>query len=296
MDWKNIMPAEGRISEWSIAPATECLVEMFSMSHDVLAQADNNISYNELAEFKDCYCITGCLLPKHQRRDIVVPNIIDGKRIVGISNDVFHYVKYESAYDAIEYKSVNNEDLQYVKISDGIVYIGDNAFHSCVQLYSVGFPKTLRRIGRAAFANCVSLRCTSFGDGVISIGEWAFSNCTSLTEIILPLSLLAVQNCTFAYCKSLHTVAFSNSIKEIGIAAFADTSLDCAILEEGVIVLQDDAFGNIGTLRGIVLPKSLRKIEQIIRNNQSPTFFVYPGSYGLMWAREHGYKVASAEI
>lgn len=286
---KRIETVQGNIEDWDILPAIECIEEM-SKYLDVLKLPLTNASHEEMLKYRDCYFISACLLPSDKQEKLIIPNTIGGKQIVGIANGAFHHVIYGSPQDQYSCRSAENKDICSVTISEGIVFIGDNAFNSCSLLSSVVFPESLRRVGRAAFANCTSLKDVAFNESIISIGEWAFSNCTMIEELTLPNSLQTIQHCTFAGCSNLKGVGFPPLLKEIGVSAFASTDIRRVLLPEGLLILQDNAFLNVPSLRIVLLPRTLRIIGEIINQNQNPLFYVYPNSDAWVWTTVHKYK------
>ena len=70
-----------------------------------------------------------------------------------------------------------------VKIPDGIVEIGSNAFYGLTNLTSVEIPNSVTNIGEYAFQNCTALTHIEIPASVVSIGLNAFGGCDSLDNI-----------------------------------------------------------------------------------------------------------------
>lgn len=75
--------------------------------------------------------------------------------------------------------------IEYVKIDEGVTYIGENAFNRCTGLKSVVLP-----------------------EGLLTIGEYAFSFCTGLTTMVIPSTVTDIQFEAFAECAAVTDVYF----------------------------------------------------------------------------------------
>ena len=131
--------------------------------------------------------------------------------------------------------------LKRVRFEDGsrCVAVGDYAFYCCASLEVFAAPRSLREIGRYAFAWCVSLREVSLGN-VRRLGPLAFAYCSSIGKIDLPRTLERIGNNAFSNCSSLQEVVIPDSVKELESYAFSgceslkeiDLPGSCAVLGE----------------------------------------------------------------
>ena len=71
-------------------------------------------------------------------------------------------------------REIRDRAVTSVDIPNGIVCIGEGAFHSCVKLESIIIPDSVTEIEGFAFYGCVNLRDIIIPDGVTAIGEKAF--------------------------------------------------------------------------------------------------------------------------
>lgn len=108
-------------------------------------------------------------------------NIIKSKNIV---NDMSCVEKLEALTDI---SGISNNN-------------GYQNFFAAVDLKKIRLPKTLKTIGKSAFAFCLNLSDIIIPEGVESIKSQAFFGCLALNEIVLPESL-----------KELESFVFSNS-------------------------------------------------------------------------------------
>ena len=82
----------------------------------------------------------------------------------------------------------DNEDIVYLKIGEGIVSIGENAFAGCTRLQCAILPEGLVTIGEEAFAFCTSLEMFVIPSSVREIQARAFMGCTGVTDVYFNLT------------------------------------------------------------------------------------------------------------
>ncbi len=79
------------------------------------------------------------------------------------------------------FRGVSN--LMTIRLPDGLVTIGDNAFSDCTQLFLTSIPETVATIGKEAFSGCIMLHTFRIPASVTTVGENVFKGCTSLTTV-----------------------------------------------------------------------------------------------------------------
>ena len=97
-------------------------------------------------------------------KHVVIPLIIDGKRVSKLGNNLFH----------------KNTTMATVVIPEGIQSIGNSTFSQCAKLETVLIPSTVTAIGNNAFASCEKLGRISIPSTVQTIGNNAFQNCPNV--------------------------------------------------------------------------------------------------------------------
>lgn len=70
-----------------------------------------------------------------------------------------------------------------------VVEIGNSAFEGKKIIKTVVLPGSLIKVGYRAFADCTSLKTVTFNDGLTMIEAEAFSGCDNLVDYILPKSV-----------------------------------------------------------------------------------------------------------
>lgn len=112
------------------------------------------------------------------RHGIVIPDVYNGKPVIGIDNEAFNGCK----------------EITSVFMPDSIVIIGEGAFANC-GITNITIPANLFYFGNLAFAYCSKLTTVTLADGASEngkilksrrAGSWALiliSRCTAQTAI-----------------------------------------------------------------------------------------------------------------
>ena len=110
--------------------------------------------------------------------------------------------------------------LEEVELPDGLLEIGECAFHTCRALKRMGIPSTVRKIGVGAFTDCSKLEEVELCEGLLELGENAFRRCSSLKRINIPSTVTEIPDHEFAGCRQLGEVELCEGLLEIGDSAF----------------------------------------------------------------------------
>lgn len=157
-------------------------------------------------------------------------------------------------------------DMAEYTIKDGTVCLAEDLFNGLthyfgnVGLTKVTLPKSLRRIGKRAFAY-TSLTSTPAMDGVTHIGDEAFSYCRDLAKVVIPESMKYIGWGVFLGCDNIWNVAYN--------AVFADIpyGLDLRDVErvtigDKVSRLPSGLFTGNTNVTEVILPESLEVIDK----------------------------------
>ena len=106
-------------------------------------------------------------------------------------------------------------------VPEGVTAILDRAFTRHPDLRRVTLPKSLVRIGRAAFLYCEALTGIDLPEGLTEICADTFRDCAGLRYVNLPQSLTRIGSGAFGRCSSLTDLTLPAAVKEIGTHAFA---------------------------------------------------------------------------
>ena len=136
-------------------------------------------------------------------KKVTIPETINGKTVVGISNRAFF-----------------NKGITSVVIPETVDYIGEFAFSSNY-LTSIIIPDSVISILKAAF-EFNSLTSVTLSNNITVIEEYAFAS-NSLTSIVIPDSVTVIKLLAF-YENELTSIVIPDSVTEIGSASFANNS------------------------------------------------------------------------
>ncbi len=159
--------------------------------------------------------------------NIVVPQFIDGKTVVAISENAFSRqsdivsVKLPSTVTSIGKNAFAWCRKLEVVFACGLIEVGDKAFIGCDNLSDLGLGRRIKKIGAKAFAYCPSLTSAYLPDSIREMGASVFAGCRNLSTVVLPESLKVLENGTFYACTSLKNVDIPENLKYIDEYAFA---------------------------------------------------------------------------
>lgn len=190
----------------------------------------------------------GLVIKKYvgKKSSIIVPSTLGDDNVISIGSDAFSG------------KSIIN----YVKLSEGITFIEDDAFYKCRQLLAIDLPDSLTKIEYNAFGHCSQLESLTIPKNVQLVGVCAFSDCTSLKSITLPDSLQEIGGSAFYKCTSLETIKLPRDLRTLGHAAFSGCKALTEIhIPENVKTISSETFSNCHSLANVELPDQLLYIE-----------------------------------
>lgn len=128
----------------------------------------------------------------------------------------------------IGYHAFHQSGLRELKIPATVTKIDTGAFEECSALRKVTFSKMARgkflKIGKLAFADCLSLGEVNFAEGLRVIGDEAFE-CTALKSVVCPSTLRAIGFAAFVGCRLLKSVKLNEGLKTIERHVFIDTAI-----------------------------------------------------------------------
>lgn len=163
---------------------------------------------------------------------LVIPDEVDGKKVVGLRGDVF-----------------NSTSLISVTLPDAIDTIRGHAFEDCENLERINLPANLKYIGGYAFANCTKLGKIVFPKNLKFIGGYAFSWCKNMTAGRLPDEMDSIGGYAFEFCKSLTRINIPQNLSEIRGGCFSETGLVEVEIPASVTRIGGDAFYNCDKLQ-----------------------------------------------
>jgi hypothetical protein len=100
-------------------------------------------------------------------------------------------------------------------VPNGVITIGNSAFHACTRLTSVTIPNTVTGIGDFAFDCCsalTSVAILSTNAIYLNIGSYVFASCSNLNNVIIPNTVNTAGPHLFDNCVSLTDVTVGSGL------------------------------------------------------------------------------------
>lgn len=180
-------------------------------------------------------------------------------------------------------------------LNEGLEYIKEYAFYSaCRSAYEITFPKTLKNIGKYAFAYSgfenllIPVNITTLGDNCfeysselttltigeknndyfLGIGNYCFKDCENLTTITINRQIGRIGNSAFYnignYLNNYKYVTLNLNavVRVIDANAFWSVQIKKLNFKSGLLRIGSDAFRGNTALETLTLPNTLRTIEE----------------------------------
>ncbi len=188
--------------------------------------------------------------------------------------------------------SFSNSPTEEAILTEGIIYIGKNAFSGCEKLHQVVLPISVEEIEDSAFKNCSNLRSVSLPMTLKTIGSDAFKG-TGLKTINIPKSILWLGDGIVADCQLLDSVNLSDNIVKIPDRMFENCmNLKKVELHEKLEEIGERAFYGCSSMNFLIIPDSVKKIGLDAFANMDKQFIIQCsfGSYAEEYARKYKIK------
>ena len=229
-----------------------------------------------LSDDKQYYIITG--IGKCTEANIVIPSEYKGLPVTSIASYCFRSCRsIESVVipDSITYVGSNSFDgcknLKSVTIGNGITKIEDQTFDYCYNLAVVKLSEGIITIGEGAFANCQALEKIDIPDSVEYIEDSAFYFCINLKEAKISSKITNIGS-AFTYCDNLGE--WDNGVRYYCNWALTTDPYqypDSITLRDGTIGIASNFF-NSTSIKRITIPSSLKYVcDNAFRYSRSLT-------------------------
>lgn len=139
--------------------------------------------------------------------EAVVPTMLDGESItmLGGAGPVFDEI----------------HNPRKLTVSEGIELVGAEALLDSLAEHVI-LPRSCRKLGNRAFANCSRLNKVDFPlIGFVELGSGVFAGCTALQTVQLPAGCMHIPAKTFAGCTALQQLRMPAVCLSVGEQAFA---------------------------------------------------------------------------
>ena len=221
--------------------------------------------------------ITGLTDYGKNKTQLVIPEAIDGVKIVNIESGTFGSCNAAACNEKDNLKYIGSKDNPYLflvkasknlenfEIDSGCKYIGDSAFYQCSNLANITIPNSVTSIGDSAFSGCSGLTSVTIPNSVTTIGGSAFSGCSGLKSVMIPDSVTSIGSSAFYNCSGLTSITIPNSVISIGGSAFRYCSgLTSITIPDSVTLIDNAAFTECSSLTSVTIPNSVTSIGESV--------------------------------
>lgn len=146
--------------------------------------------------------------------------------------------------------------------------IGDYAFCAS-RLEHVELPDGLTAIMKRAFESCL-VRDVNIPDTVATIGTGLFSYCMDLEHVGISAKLTEIPWCVFEWCPKLKELVVPSDVRKLHYSSITwSRGIERLVLQDGMeeIVGGGDMFVGKSTLREVIIPKTLKKLQGGVFNH-----------------------------
>ena len=149
--------------------------------------------------------------------------------------------------------------IKGIVVSDGVTYVGKNAFALFGEATSVTIADSVTSIGNQAFCES-GLTSVTLPAGITSVGEGAFRDCTGMTSATIPDSVTVIGKEAFHGCVNLKDLYISAGLEELGDYAFCESGLTSVTLPAGITSVGEGAFRDCTEMTSASIPDSVTVI------------------------------------
>ena len=195
--------------------------------------------------------ITGIMKNAKVDDELIFPDTISGKKVVGISLYASEYAKLSKSIEKIEVKTKLEK-------------IDSKMFASFINLKEIKLPDTIVTIEDGAFEYCTNLEKINIDelDNLKEIGENALCNTMWYKNQIADKKFLISNNILLGINTDDKKIEVPGGVKTIAKEAFASNdNITEIILPESVTNINAGAFSKMALLESVVLPLKLQRIE-----------------------------------
>lgn len=173
-------------------------------------------------------------------------------------------VSLPSTLDSIMSYAFRGSNLVSVVLPSNLHFLGDAVFNSCTYLESINIPLSLTVIPSSTFDYCVKLNHIVLHEGIVDIGDRAFYNCSSLNDLTLGHHIRHIGWAAFMSTPFYGFSDYEDFVVYRGqyCIGSANEVWNTVSIREGTTLIAESVFEQQDHLTGLVLPNSLKYINE----------------------------------
>jgi len=151
---------------------------------------------------------------------------------------------------------------------DGLVELGDGAFHDCSKLQGcITIPPSIQFVRESCFQWCKSITSVVFESSnasttVLELESYIFRSCEELRSVRLPRDLTVIPRECFHGCRLLLDVPIPGRVRTIQSWAFTNCrALRAVDLPESVIAIDEKAYSACSSLARVTIRSSTNAVQ-----------------------------------
>ena len=238
---------------------------------------------------------------KGSSTEVFIPTIHNGLYVTEIADYAFGYE------DRNDEKGNIIKRIKSIYIPEGIEKIGKKAFSKITSLKTVTLPSTLKEISSDAFYDAALVEVINKSSIEVNLDNMGYEGKLPITYKTSGESdIVEIDNCLFytydgvnyliGYTGNKNVIELPMDYKgkpyEIGVRAFyenfySESTISKIVIPEGITTIGGGAFRNLGKLNTLVIPATVKRIEEkgLSRNGLKsvyiPASVTYIGSLAL---------------
>lgn len=231
----------------------------------------SNITSIGASAFSGCHSITSVFIPSTIK--IIDESVFSDCRALSD-------VTIEEGIEEIRLSAFRNcIVLKKIVIPEGVEKLGEKVFCDCKYLKEIVLPATLKEIGTSAFAYTEYLKTVYYNGTVENWLNITFGDSDSNPMIHLGDFYILQENNEYG---RLYEVIVPSTIKKINHSTFEGfKDLQKVTIEEGVEIIEYNAFNKCENLEYISIPNSIKNIDCFFWTSEKLKYTVESGLYYL---------------
>ena len=150
--------------------------------------------------------------------NLVVPKTINGKTVVGFTDNAF--------------ESIHEEHAEHLTLPETAHSVGEKSFYNITNVH-LNFLGKINNLSPSSFEDCDRLETITLGEGLTEIPFRCFFDASALVTIDIPEGVTAIREDAFASCKAMRTIVLPSTLTTVEHSAFIDSTALSVVFFKG---------------------------------------------------------------